>query len=309
MLAIVIPYYKKKYFEETLQSIANQTNKDFVLYIGDDASPESPNAIIEEYKDEIDIVYHRFEENLGSKDLVAQWNRCLKLTNNENWIWLFSDDDTMSNTCVAEFYRKISHNNYDFLLFRYSKKSLNIKNGDTLISTYSNGVTPFETFVMDCLDWTENGVTMPEFIFHRCLYEKKGIVKFPMAWGSDKATWIEYAYESGQVYNLNSVVYVKYSNVNISGNRNLEVVLKKTDIELKFSQYVDELLKKMPIKYPQIDIKYIKRKYVDKMLYKMKIFPIRKRFTYIKYILPFVDEMSSVKNIILNLFSKKIKAS
>ena len=40
-LAIVIPAYKGRFLKETLDSIAVQAHKDeFVLYIGDDASPE-----------------------------------------------------------------------------------------------------------------------------------------------------------------------------------------------------------------------------------------------------------------------------
>jgi hypothetical protein len=35
MLAIVIPYYKRTFFEETLQSLANQTDKRFQVFIGD----------------------------------------------------------------------------------------------------------------------------------------------------------------------------------------------------------------------------------------------------------------------------------
>lgn len=39
-LAIVIPAYKGRFLKETLDSIAVQAHKDeFVLYIGDDASP------------------------------------------------------------------------------------------------------------------------------------------------------------------------------------------------------------------------------------------------------------------------------
>ena len=38
-LAIVIPAYKIMYFDQALSSIANQTCKDFTLYIGDDSSP------------------------------------------------------------------------------------------------------------------------------------------------------------------------------------------------------------------------------------------------------------------------------
>jgi hypothetical protein len=40
MLAIVIPYYKIRFFEATLQSVAIQTDKRFKVYIGNDASDE-----------------------------------------------------------------------------------------------------------------------------------------------------------------------------------------------------------------------------------------------------------------------------
>ena len=121
MLAIVIPYYKKTFFRETMESIASQTCKDFVLYIGDDASPENPQDIIDDYKDKISIIYHRFEKNLGGKDLVAQWERCIALTKGEDWLWLFSDDDEMGNTCVEELYDVIK-NNETVQVLRFSKK-------------------------------------------------------------------------------------------------------------------------------------------------------------------------------------------
>ena len=40
-LAVVIPYYKIDYFEETLISLKNQTNRNFNIYVGNDCSPSS----------------------------------------------------------------------------------------------------------------------------------------------------------------------------------------------------------------------------------------------------------------------------
>lgn len=45
-LSIVIPYYKIDYFEETITSLKNQTDKRFNLYIGNDFSPNDPLPII-----------------------------------------------------------------------------------------------------------------------------------------------------------------------------------------------------------------------------------------------------------------------
>lgn len=73
-MAIVIPAYKGRFLKETLDSIAVQAHKDeFVLYIGDDASPERLDKIVESYQNKVNLVYHRFSENMGGKDLVAHW--------------------------------------------------------------------------------------------------------------------------------------------------------------------------------------------------------------------------------------------
>ena len=94
-LAIVIPAYKSTFLAAALDSIAAQTSLDFTLYIGDDCSPNHLGAIVDRYRDRINLVYHRFDTNLGGKDLVAQWERCIDMSQGEEWIWLFSDDDVM----------------------------------------------------------------------------------------------------------------------------------------------------------------------------------------------------------------------
>jgi glycosyltransferase involved in cell wall biosynthesis len=56
LLAIIIPYYKLTFFEDTLQSLAEQTCPDFKVYIGDDASPENPSELLEKYQGKFDFV-------------------------------------------------------------------------------------------------------------------------------------------------------------------------------------------------------------------------------------------------------------
>ena len=104
MLAIVIPYYKINYFEETLQSLSNQTDKRFKVYIGNDNSNDDPIPIIEKYKQHLDLKYKKFDDNLGSISLVQQWNRCLDLLENEEWVMILGDDDFLSPTVVQSFY-------------------------------------------------------------------------------------------------------------------------------------------------------------------------------------------------------------
>ena len=64
-LAIIIPAYKPDYLAETLESLTKQTNKDFKVYIGDDASPFSLEDIVGQFSDKLNIVYKKFDKNIG----------------------------------------------------------------------------------------------------------------------------------------------------------------------------------------------------------------------------------------------------
>lgn len=61
MLAIIIPYYKLIFFEATLQSLVNQTDQRFRVYIGDDASPEDCTFLLGKYKGQ--FYCHQFMAN------------------------------------------------------------------------------------------------------------------------------------------------------------------------------------------------------------------------------------------------------
>lgn len=124
-LAIVIPLFKRDFFEETLDTLFNQTDKRFNLYIGNDASPENFDDILGKYKNNFDFKYHFFEENLGGEGkLVEQWERCISLTQNEDYIQILGDDDYVSNNFVETFYKILDEKKkFDLLRFKMLKVS------------------------------------------------------------------------------------------------------------------------------------------------------------------------------------------
>jgi glycosyltransferase involved in cell wall biosynthesis len=104
-LAIIIPYYKIDFFEETIKSVAKQSNKNFTLYIGNDASPNDPLPIIQKYFKSSDYHYFDYKKNIGGQNLALQWERILENVQ-EEWFQILGDDDMISKN-FTEFYKNL----------------------------------------------------------------------------------------------------------------------------------------------------------------------------------------------------------
>lgn len=259
-LAIVIPAYKATFLSATLDSIAAQTCKDFTLYIGDDSSPYQLENIVDEYRDKINLVYQRFESNLGGKDLVAQWERCISMSQGEPYIWLFSDDDVMEPRCVESFFLLSENirNNYvvHFNIHQINEKGTIEKN------------PPLFPKILIAKDYLDKKLFSPylssyvvEFIFPRWIYEKTGgFQNFDMAWGSDFITWIKFADACRGIYTIEDVetkVRWRSSSENISPNKSHDILLRKLKSLIDYTSYFILYLKKHGHKVPFRYVRYI----------------------------------------------------
>lgn len=99
-VSFILPAYKGRYLSEAIESILNQTFTDFELVIVNDCSPDDIDGIESTFVDSR-IRYYRNESNIGGKDLVAQWNRCLALARGE-WTVMASDDDIYDKSFLKE---------------------------------------------------------------------------------------------------------------------------------------------------------------------------------------------------------------
>lgn len=215
-LAIVIPAYKSAFFDKALGSLAAQTNKNFSVYVGDDYSLEDLEDITEKYKSQLDIHYTRFKNNIGAKYLVHQWNRCIQLTKDEPWLWLFSDDDIADANCVETFYRTINNDGCRFDVYRFNTRVINDK--DDVIA---------EAMESPCIDNAydmaiailkgERGNSMPDHIFSKRVYEREGIVFTYYAQSADWATSILFSQGKGICSMQGAKVNWRLSEFNISG--------------------------------------------------------------------------------------------
>ena len=224
MLAIIIPYYKLDFFEETLISLANQTDQRFKVYIGDDASTENPETLLEKFKGYFDFVYHKFENNFGGTTLVKQWERCIALSGNEEWIMILGDDDVLGGNVIEQFYFNFNNFKFKTNVVRFASQMVyeteNIKS-----KIFTNPVWEKAT---DSYFRKYKGLSrssLSEHFFLKSTFKNFGFCDYPLGWHSDDKAWLDFS-GAKMIYSINeSITFIRISESSISG--------KSDNIELK----------------------------------------------------------------------------
>lgn len=98
LVSVCIPTYRGAAFlAATIDSVLEQSYRNFELWILDDNSPDDTQAIVSRYPDPR-IKYIRNTENLGPE---GNWNRCLQLAQGE-YFKLLPHDDLLAANCLDE---------------------------------------------------------------------------------------------------------------------------------------------------------------------------------------------------------------
>ncbi len=214
-IAIIIPYFKPEFISETLNSLKNQTNKDFKVYISNDASKtELSNLDIN--LEGVDFEYVTFAQNMGSVDLVAHWERSLKLVNEEEWVIFLGDDDILGLNAIEVFY-----SNYDYITQNKNKIcrfpiSIIDRSGAVVRSIVKqpNKECALNSYIRKLEEKNESYLS--EFIFLKEQLIKKGLRHYPLAWHTDDMLLIEVSGEQSILSLNESRVYIRMSDINIS---------------------------------------------------------------------------------------------
>lgn len=91
MVSVCVPTYNRaSLLRDSINSILNQTYRDYELIISDNASTDETEDIVNSFKDER-IIYSRNKSNIG---LRKNWSKCLSIANGK-YISIFPDDDLM----------------------------------------------------------------------------------------------------------------------------------------------------------------------------------------------------------------------
>lgn len=243
-LAIVIPYYKIDFFEETILSIVNQSNSNFTLYIGNDAGPENPLPIIEKYASDLSYIYFDYSENLGGKNLAMQWERILDNIR-EEWFQILGDDDVIDENFVEEFYKNLPEAiAKNISVIKFSHQWIDEKNN--LIEDFSypfSEISSIDFFLKKYNNEIKSSLS--ENIFKTSFYKKYRFEKIPLAWGSDDLAILAFSNFNRILYVNSSKVKVRISSLSISGSQKFVEEKNKAHhklkeiLILKYSSYFD----------------------------------------------------------------------
>ena len=194
---------------------------------------------------------------MGSVSLTRQWERCIGLSTDEPYIWLFSDDDLMPPDAVERF--------YDFMktgvkadLMRYDLQIVDDNGQIKSLSKPQPEVESARDFLYRRLSGTCIS-TACEYIFSREIYnKKKGFVEFPLAWASDDASWANFAEEKGIYHIAGSPVSWRLGGFNISSDKSSTYKLK-IKAALMYLQFIEERYEfpvelKMEMMYRQLSL-------------------------------------------------------
>ena len=227
--SFVLPAYKAHFFKEAIDSILSQTYKDFELIIVNDASPEDLDSIVKQY-DDSRIRYYVNKENLGGKDLVAQWNHCLEYAKGD-YVILASDDDVYSSLYLEKM---------DELVCKYPdvnvfRPRVQIIDSNGVVTHTFSDAKELMNEVEYMYHWMMGaiGSGVPYFIFKKIvLLQYGGFKNFPSAWGSDDATVIDLA-KNCIAFHSDVLFSFRMSGNNISSLKN-----NKQQLRLKLKAYI-----------------------------------------------------------------------
>lgn len=246
-LAIVIPYYKRNFFNATLESLYKQTDKRFKLYIGNDCSLENPLYLIDSYRSDLNISYMKFDNNLGAKSLVLQWERCINLVKDEDWILILGDDDVLEENVVEEFHKQYKAFANSCNVIRFATVKIDEKDC-SISSKYEHPQLEKSTDFI----FRKSRSSLSEYIFKKEVLLDIGFVDLPLAWFSDILAILEVS-EFNTIYTINeAVVRIRVSEYSISGSQKNKQL--KTKANFDFYAY---LLKKHSECFTEIQLVHL----------------------------------------------------
>ena len=253
--SFVLPAFKNDYLKEAIDSILSQSYKDFELIIIDDASPYNLSSIINQYDDKR-ISFYKNETNIGGRNLVHNWNKCLQYAKGD-YVILASDDDIYC-PCFLEQINDRSEKYPQVDIIRARVRRIDSNGIITDIEHIYKPFMPFSEFVFY---WSKGIINcIANYAFKRtALLEAGGFVDMPCAWYSDDITIVNLSF-NGIATTDDALFYFRTSDNSISWTFNKETIRKKWKANGMFYQWFNDTIIPKMRTLPQNDIEILYQK-------------------------------------------------
>ena len=117
-ISVIMPIYNsEKYLKEAIDSVLNQSFKDFELICINDGSTDNSPEILENYRKKDKRIKIINQKNQG---LSAARNKGLKNSNGE-YIYFIDSDDYISKNTLKELYQNARINDSDIVLYKKAR--------------------------------------------------------------------------------------------------------------------------------------------------------------------------------------------
>jgi glycosyltransferase involved in cell wall biosynthesis len=215
-ITVLVPAFRSRFLPQLFDSLCSQTDPDFTVIVGDDASPDPIAAICDAYTHRLNLRYVRFDKNMGGNDLAGQWNRCLELCEDE-WIIMPGDDDTFDIRCIAKLRESVKKTNGRFAAYHATLRGIDENNVEQYVyppSKHDNSADRLHAV----LSPHYRGMVI-EYLFSRTrIMAMGGFISFPIGWFSDTATWILLANQGGTMAVPEAVANHRMSGFNLTSH-------------------------------------------------------------------------------------------
>lgn len=261
LVTIAIPAYKKAYLSEAIESALNQDYKNIELIIVDDNSPYNLNDIVSKYNDKR-IKYYRNKKNIGKHNPVNNWNRCVELAQGD-FFTLLCDDDTLMPNFISALLK---------LADKY--KECNVFHARRLVKNELTGETKEDEVWPEWENVNElyknnRWHTISEFMYRTKRVKECKYIPFPMAWGADDVSIVNFAAKGGIASSCECLAMFRFNNEHIS--KEDTHMVKKARARIEEAMWFGKFFKQNPydpdyIKHLDIlMIEFIRRvNYMDK---------------------------------------------
>lgn len=219
--SFVLPAFKNDYLKEAIDSILSQSYKDFELIIIDDASPYNLSSIINQYDDKR-ILFYKNETNIGGRNLVHNWNKCIQYAKGD-YVILASDDDIYCHCFLEQINdRSEKYPQVDIIRARVCRIDSN-----GIITDIEQIYKPFMPFSEFVFYWSKGIINcIANYAFKRtALLDAGGFVDMPCAWYSDDITILNMSV-NGMATTDDALFYFRTSDKSISWTFNQETIRK-----------------------------------------------------------------------------------